>query len=99
MKNKTAQKTAYFSILGNICLASIKIFSGILGNTYALIADGIESLGDTLSSILVLFGLKYSQKPADKNHPYGHGKIEPLITFIIVGILIFSSFSLLIRAL
>ena len=84
MKNKTAQKTAYFSILGN---------------TYALIADGIESLGDTLSSILVLFGLKYSQKPADKNHPYGHGKIEPLITFIIVGILIFSSFSLLIRAL
>ena len=92
MENKTAKKTAYFSILGNICLASIKIFSGILGNTYALIADGIESLGDTLSSILVLFGLKYSQKPADKNHPYGHGKIEPLITFIIVGILIFSSF-------
>ena len=44
-----------------------------------------------VSSILILIGLKYSGKPADKNHPYGHGKIEPLITFIIVGILVSSA--------
>ena len=56
-----------------------------------MVADGIESVSDVFSSILVLVGLRYAQKPADKNHPYGHGKIEPLVTFVIVGFLIASS--------
>lgn len=88
---KTAIKTVYFSILSNAGLAAIKWTAGIFGNSFALIADAIESTTDIFSSILVLFGLKYSSKPADKNHPYGHGRIEPLVTFLVVGSLIVSA--------
>lgn len=84
---QTAIRTAYFSIIGNTSLALIKGFAGIFGNSYALIADAIESTTDIFSSLLVLFGFKYAKRPADENHPYGHGKIEPLITFLVVAFL------------
>jgi cation diffusion facilitator family transporter len=85
-----AIKATYFSIAGNTCLALIKGLAGFFGNSYALIADAIESTTDIFSSFLVLFGIKYSNKPADENHPYGHGRAEPLITFLVVGFLITS---------
>jgi len=88
---KTAIKTTYFSILSNALLATIKWLAGYFGNSYALIADAIESTTDIFSSALVLVGIKYSTKPADKNHPYGHGRIEPLVTFAVVGFLIISA--------
>lgn len=88
---ETAIRTTYFSIIGNTTLALIKGLAGIFGNSYALIADAIESTTDIFSSILVLFGLKYAKRPADENHPYGHGKIEPLITFLIVAFLAVSA--------
>lgn len=92
MKNEqTAIRTTYFSIIGNLSLALIKGLAGYFGNSYALIADAIESTTDIFSSILVLFGLKYAKRPADDNHPYGHGKIEPLITFMVVAFLVASS--------
>src|SRR5690606_16442380 len=72
-------------------LAVIKLISGFLGNSYALIADGIESTADVFSSSLVLLGLKYAQKPPDENHPYGHSRIEPLITFSVVAFLVTSA--------
>ena len=90
-KEQTAIKTTYFSIVGNTSLAIIKGVAGYFGNSYALIADAIESTTDILASFLVLFGIKYSNKPADKNHPYGHGRAEPLITFLVVGFLIASA--------
>lgn len=88
---KKAIKTIYLSIFGNLGLAIIKGITGYFGNSYALIADAIESTSDIFSSILVLFGLKYATKPADDNHPYGHGRAEPLITFLIVGFLVISA--------
>jgi cation diffusion facilitator family transporter len=88
---QSAIRTTYFSIAGNIALATIKGLAGFFGNSYALIADAIESTTDIFSSLLVLFGLKYAKRPADENHPYGHGKIEPLITFLVVGFLITSA--------
>lgn len=90
-QQQSAIKATYFSLLGNVCLALVKGLAGILGNSYALIADAIESTTDIFSSFLVLFGLKYANKPADENHPYGHGRAEPLITFIVVGFLITSA--------
>ncbi|NNK89697.1 MAG: cation transporter [Saprospiraceae bacterium] len=86
-----AIQTTLISIFSNILLALIKAISGVLGHSYALIADAIESTTDIFSSILVLLGLKYASKPPDKNHPYGHGKIEPLITFMVVIFLITSA--------
>jgi cation diffusion facilitator family transporter len=88
---QTAIRTTYFSIVGNTLLAVIKGIAGTLGNSYALVADAIESTTDIFSSFLVLFGIKYSNRPADKNHPYGHGRAEPLITFLVVGFLITSA--------
>lgn len=88
---RTAVKTVYFSIFGNAALAAAKWTAGYLGNSYALIADAIESTSDIFSSLLVLFGLKYSNRPPDKNHPYGHGRAEPLITFIVVAFLVTSA--------
>ena len=88
---QTAVKATYFSIVGNTCLAVIKGIAGVFGNSYALIADAIESTTDIFSSFLVLFGIKYSNRPADANHPYGHGRAEPLVTFLVVGFLITSA--------
>ena len=88
---ETAIRATYFSIIGNICLAVIKGLAGVFGNSYGLIADAIESTTDVFSSILVLFGIKYTNRPADKNHPYGHGRAEPLFTFLVVGFLITSA--------
>jgi cation diffusion facilitator family transporter len=91
IKSQKAIRTIYISILSNTFLALVKGIAGVLGNSYALIADAIESTTDIFSSFLVLFGLKYSTKPADENHPYGHGKAEPLITFAVVGFLLISA--------
>jgi cation diffusion facilitator family transporter len=88
---QTAIKTTWFSIAGNTGLAIIKGLAGYFGNSYALIADAIESTTDIFSSFLVLFGIKYANKPPDKNHPYGHGRAEPLVTFLVVGFLITSA--------
>lgn len=84
-------RTTFISILANISLAIVKGITGILGNSYALIADAIESLTDVFSSVLLLIGLRFSVKPPDENHPYGHGKAEPLATFIVVGFLLISA--------
>ncbi|MEY3198939.1 MAG: hypothetical protein RJA13_897 [Bacteroidota bacterium] len=89
--SQKAIQATYFSILGNTFLAIAKGITGFFGNSYALIADAIESTTDIFSSILVLFGLKYASRPPDENHPYGHGKAEPLITFAVVGFLLISA--------
>lgn len=62
----------------NALLAAAKITGGVIGHSGALIADGIESCSDVVSSLVVWSGLKFSLKPPDENHPYGHGKAEPL---------------------
>lgn len=91
VNEQAAIKTTYFSIIGNSFLAIIKGGAGFFGNSYALIADAIESTADIFASFLVLFGIKYSSRPADENHPYGHGRAEPLITFLVAGFLITSA--------
>lgn len=80
----TALRTTIFSLISNIVLALIKGIAGIVGHSYALIADAIESAVDSLSSLLVMLGISYASKPADENHPYGHGRMEPLITLLVV---------------
>ena len=69
-------------LFSNVLLAAVKIIAGILGNSNALIADGIESTMDIFSSVVVLGGIKISSLPADENHPYGHGRAESLAAII-----------------
>lgn len=86
-----AKRAAILSLITNFLLAIIKGLGGFIGHSDALIADAIESCADIFSSFLVLFGLHYAHKPADDDHPYGHGKAEPLITFAVVGFLLISA--------
>ncbi|MBP6795262.1 MAG: cation transporter, partial [Saprospiraceae bacterium] len=88
---KEAIKITYFSIITNATLALVKWLGGYFGNSYALIADALESTTDIFSSVLVLLGIIYATRPPDKNHPYGHGRAEPLITFLVVAFLVVSA--------
>jgi cation diffusion facilitator family transporter len=84
-------KAASFSIVTNVALVVVKWTAGHIGHSFALIADAIESSSDVLSSVLVLLGAWYASRPADKNHPYGHGRLEPLVTFVVVVFLVGSA--------
>lgn len=76
-------RSAFIGIIVSILLAVIKGIAGIVGNSYALIADAIESVSDVVTSIIVIAGLKIATKPADLDHPYGHGKAEPIAAIIV----------------
>jgi cation diffusion facilitator family transporter len=84
-------RTTLWSLMANVVLTIVKWCAGSWGHSYALIADAIESTSDVFASLLVLFGLLYANRPADKNHPYGHGKAEPLVTFLVVLFLLTSA--------
>ncbi len=71
------------SIGVNVLLAVVKVITGVLGHSYALIADGIESTVDIFSSTIVLGGLKIGALPPDRNHPFGHGKAESLAAMVV----------------
>ncbi|RPI13913.1 MAG: cation transporter [Ignavibacteriae bacterium] len=77
-KTRRGTRVVLLGIVINALLAIIKIAAGIIGTSYALIADGIESTTDIFSSVIVWSGLKIAAIPPDKNHPYGHGKAEAL---------------------
>lgn len=76
-------KAAIVGIIGNIFLAIIKCFGGLIFHSSALLADGLHSFSDLFTSIVVYIGIKYSSKPADTNHPFGHGQAEPLSALIV----------------
>jgi len=86
------QSGARLALVGlgvNVALAFIKITAGVLGNAYALIADGIESALDAAGSIVIWSGLRYAARPPDATHPYGHGKAEPLAAVVVaLGVLV-----------
>ena len=76
-------RSTLVSVAANATLAAVKAIAGVLGNSYALIADSIESAFDIVSSLVVLGGLKIAAVPADEDHPYGHGKAEPLAAMVV----------------
>jgi cation diffusion facilitator family transporter len=81
--SKTGMKSTLVGIMFSFLLVIIKGMAGYLGNSYALIADAIESSSDILTSIIVIIGLKIAAKPPDEDHPYGHGKAEPIAGMVV----------------
>lgn len=77
------EKVMKRSLFVNIFLVFMKIASGILFNSVSLIADGIHSISDLLSDVFVILGIRHSVKPADEDHPFGHGKFEYVLSFIL----------------
>lgn len=82
------------SFIVNIFLVIMKIVSGILFGSVALIADGIHSISDLLSDVFVILGINHSLKPADEDHPFGHGKFEYVLSFLLGISIIFIAFNL-----
>lgn len=82
----------------NTVLAGIKLAAGIVGHSHALTADAVESLGDVFGSVVVWRGLVVASEPADEDHPYGHGKAEPIAAAIISFILLLAAAWIAIQA-
>ncbi len=91
-------RLALLGVAVNSLLAIIKITAGILGNCYALIADGIESTLDIFGSLAIWFGLKVAAAPPDDEHPYGHGKAEPLAAVLVALLVILAAVGLAIQS-
>lgn len=83
-----ASKVTILAILWNVFLSIIKVLAGVIGNSTAMIADGIHSASDIITSVGVLIGNKISSKPGDKEHNYGHEKAETLVSFLLSIILV-----------
>jgi cation diffusion facilitator family transporter len=79
----TGKKVTLVGILVNTFLILLKLFAGIFGSSQALIADGVHSISDLFTDIVVLIGIKISQKPPDKTHHFGHARLETLGSFIV----------------
>lgn len=75
---KLGVKTSIITIIINVILSGVKIIAGVVGKSSAMLADGIHTLSDVLTTFVVLIGLKVSSKEADERHPYGHEKYEPV---------------------
>lgn len=88
-KVKIGLKVSRITMMGNVFLAIIKVAIGFIAKSNAMIADGIHSLSDVLSTFAVILGLKFSSKPDDEDHPYGHEKIESL-TAIFLAVMLFA---------
>lgn len=86
-----AEKVTILSIIWNIILTIIKVLAGLLGKSNAMVADGLHSASDIISSIGVLIGNKIAKTPNDKEHNYGHEKAETLVSFLLSMLLIFVS--------
>lgn len=91
-------RAAQFGLLVNAVLVAVKLVAGILGNSYALVADAVESSTDIFSSLIVWGGLAIASRPADESHPYGHGKAESLAAAVVALMLIGAAISIVIAA-
>ncbi len=81
--NNEIKKVTYSGMFINILLSVLKIFTGLAGNSQAAVADGVHSLSDLSTDIAIIIGLKFWSAPPDSEHPYGHGRIETIVTLFI----------------
>jgi len=81
-------RATFLGLAVNVVLTAVKFLAGILGHSQALIADAVESLADIFSSIIVWRGLVVAETPPDEDHPYGHGKAEPLAAATVSAMLL-----------
>lgn len=86
-KVRLINRITYLAIIINIFLSAIKITTGIIGSSKSAVADGVHSLSDLSTDLAILIGVKFWSAPPDENHPYGHGRIETLVT-VFIGLIL-----------
>ena len=89
-REKKIIQTSFIGIIANLFLVAAKAVIGLLAHSVALISDAINNLSDSLSSIITIIGTKLAGKKPDKKHPYGHGRIEYLVS-LIIGLIILAA--------
>ncbi len=87
-RDKVIVRTGFIGIATNILLVTAKIIIGTLSNSIAIIMDAVNNLSDVMSSLITIIGVKLAARPADKEHPMGHGRIEYLSTMLIAALII-----------
>lgn len=95
---KTANRVTSVSIIGNLLLSAFKLIAGLLANSGAMISDAVHSASDVFSSIVVIIGIHVSSKESDKEHPYGHERLERVAAIILAVILFITGISIGISA-
>lgn len=95
---QTGARVALAGMIVNVLLAAAKITAGLLGNSYVLIADGIESALDIGGSAVIWGGLKFASRPPDATHPYGHGKAEPIAAGVVAAGVIIAAIGLAVQS-
>ena len=96
--NKKKKFAAGLSIASNMTLSALKVIAGIVSSSLSIISEAIHSMSDLLASFLTMFSVIKSSKPADEDHPYGHGKYEDMSGFIEGILIIFASFFIIYEA-
>ncbi|MDO4169155.1 MAG: cation diffusion facilitator family transporter [Lachnospiraceae bacterium] len=91
---QTARKISFVSIIGNILLSAFKFFAGVFAHSGAMISDAVHSASDVFSSIIVLVGIHLSSKESDKDHPYGHERLECVAAIILATILLITGLAI-----
>lgn len=97
-EQKRVERGVYFSLGAYIFLSIVKLVSGFIYNSDALVADGLNNATDIIASIAVLIGLKISRKPADKDHPYGHLRAETIASMVASFIMVVIGIEVLISS-
>lgn len=85
---KTAVRVSMVSIIGNAVLSAFKVLAGVIAHSGAMISDGVHSASDVFSSVIVIIGVKLSAKKSDKEHPYGHERMECVAAIILAVVLL-----------
>src|SRR2546426_3748950 len=91
-------RASIFGLAVNLVLALGKLAAGMLGHSHALVADATESLGDVFGSLIVWRGLKIAARPPDPEHPYGHGKAEPIAAALVAVLLMMAGVGIAIQS-
>ena len=86
-EGKIANKVSFITILGNVLLAVFKLMAGIMANSTAMLSDAVHSASDIFSTIVVIIGIKMASKKADKEHPYGHERLECVAAILLAVVL------------
>ncbi len=97
-KNKSNQRAAAWGVAINVLMVVAKLSGGLLGHSYALIADAIESTVDVFASMVVWAGIRVTARPPDEFHPYGYGRAEPLTVAVVALMLLGAAFGIMVSA-
>lgn len=86
--SKIVRQTAAIGVFGNVLLSAFKLFAGVFGHSAAMVSDAVHSLSDVFATLIAYIGRRISEKPADKEHPYGHERFECIASILLGAILI-----------